>query len=175
MDEADTSADPQRFTQSESNLEVGPGPNATLWHPGEEVRGTYRLSADITHLDSGEHPHGAGLVFGGSNIDSEDQVYTYFLVRCDGDFLIRKREGEVTDEVLPWTPHLAVATEDDQGITHNRLTVEVTGKETRFLVNDKQVHVAPSAELYTDGRYGVRLVHDIHVRFGKLLLEPVGQ
>ena len=82
-------------------VEIKPGPNATLWHRDQKASGTYRLQADVTHLDSGLHPHGAGLAFGGTDVAGEKQAYTYFLVRSDGKFLIKTRAGDETGFTEP--------------------------------------------------------------------------
>ncbi len=115
------------------------------------------------------------MAFGGSKVDSEDQIYTYFLVRGDGHFLIKLRSGTKTAEVVGWSKHDAVSKEDKKGRCQNHLTVEVGGKETRFLVNNVEVHRAPTANLPKDGQYGFRMVHDLHVRFGKPVLEALKQ
>ncbi len=174
-DEPDAGTDagtkPGRFLVVAGGLEVRHGPNATLWHPSHRASGTYRLSADITHLDSGIHAHGAGLTFGGRDVAGEDQAYTYFLVRGDGEFLIKMRNGAQTADVVPWSKHDAVSKENKKGVAQNRLTVEVDEEETRFLVNGTEVHRTKTAGLHTDGQCGFRLVHDLHVRFGKPSIE----
>jgi hypothetical protein len=173
LDEADARSAPQRFREHADSIEVTQGPNATLWHTAQRATGAYRLSTDVTHLDSGLHPHGAGLVLGGSDVERPSQSYTYFLVRGDGHFLIKTRKGDKTADVVPWTQHEAVAVEDEAGVTRNRLAVEVGERETVFAVNGREVHRAPTAELPTEGHYGLRLVHDLHVRFRKPQLETL--
>lgn len=165
--------EPGRFVLEDGRLEATQGRNATLWHPDHRPGGSFRLAATVTHLDSGLHPHGAGLVFGGTDVEGRDQRYTYFLVRNDRRFLIKTRAGSETADVVPWTEHEAAAPEGADFVTHNELAVEVDGAETRFLINGEVVHTADTATLPTAGRCGFRLVHDIHVRFGPLELgEP---
>lgn len=173
--EPEEQAAPNRLLVDGENLEVRPGPNATLWHPTHTGSCSYRLSAQVTHLDSGLHPHGAGLVLGGTDIEGEDQAYTYFLVRSDRHFLIKTRAGKDTHDVVPWTEHAAVGPENQRGVTDNHLAVEVGAEHTRFLINGEEVHRAKTGSLPTDGRAGLRLVHDIHVRFGPLELEELEQ
>jgi hypothetical protein len=173
LDEPTARSAPQRFREHPDAIEVTQGPNATLWSTGQRASGAYRLSTEVTHLDSGLHPHGAGLVFGGSDVERPSQSYTYFLVRGDGHFLIKTRKGEDTVDVVPWTPHDAVAVEDAAGVTRNSLAVEVGGSETVFSVNGREVHRAPTADLPTAGAFGLRLVHDLHVRFDKPRLETL--
>lgn len=162
-----------RFVQHADGVEAKQGPNACLWHPDLRATGEYRLAVDVTHLDSGIHPHGAGLTFGGKDVHGASQSYTYFLVRGDRNFLIKTRGGDNTEDVINWTEHDALAPEDDQGVTKNRLSVEVRGDDVRFSVNGTEVHRGKRKELPTDGQIGLRLVHDLHVKFGELVVEQM--
>ncbi|MEM7200156.1 MAG: hypothetical protein AAF628_07815 [Planctomycetota bacterium] len=173
LDEPEATGDSARVSGDGVTLEVRPGPNATLWHADRRATGTYRLAADVTHLDSGLHPHGAGLAFGGTAVDGDQQAYAYFLVRGDGHFLIKIRNGEDLKEIVLWTEHAAVSKEDTKGVTANHLAVEVGAEQTRFFVNDTEVHTTPTADLPTDGQFGFRLVHDLHVRFGEPTLSTL--
>jgi hypothetical protein len=158
--------------QPDGSMEVAQGPNADAWSQ-LEAKGNYRLSVDVTHLDSGLHPHGAGLLFGGRERGTANEHYGYFLVRGDRCFLVKMRRGAETQILANWTEHTAIAAEDQKGITHNRLTVEVTVAEVRFLVNGTEVQRLPRQGFPSEGAIGYRLVHDLRVRFGKLELEPL--
>ncbi|MCR9245075.1 MAG: hypothetical protein NXI31_08580 [bacterium] len=165
FDNPDYDAEPTRFVQDERGLEAQPGPNACLWHPARTVHGNFRISVDVAHLDSGLHPHGAGLAFGGTEVDGDNQRYTYFLVRGDRHFLIKTRSGDATTDVVSWTEHEALTPEDESGRTKNRLAVEARTDTVVFYVNGKPVHSAKRATIPTAGQHGYRLVHDLHVRF----------
>src|SRR5688572_20125352 len=162
-----------RFLQHAGCVEVMPGPNVNLWHRDHSASGSFRLSLDVTHLDSGMHPHGAGLAFGGSDVHGATQRYTYFLVRGDQHFLIKVRAAEDTPDVVSWTQHAAVAREDEKGVARNRLSVEARAADVRFLVNGTEVHRSKRSELPVDGQYGLRIVHDLHVRFGMPVVERI--
>ncbi len=149
----------------DGGYEVSVGPNVVLWHPDNTAQGSYRLSVEVTHLETLAHPHGAGLVFGGSNLNEPDQKYVYFLVRGDGNFLIKTRLGDETAEVAPWTVHPAITIEDAEGVAKNKLAIEVGDRETRFLVNDTEVFRAANDRVPADGVFGFRLVHNLRVRF----------
>ena len=166
FDDFETEADANRFVEHRDHLEVKHGSNASLWHPRYEASGDYRLSVAVSHRDSGLHPHGAGLTFGGRDVEGEGQRYTYFLVRNDRNFLIKTRTGEESQDVVSWTAHDAVSPEGADGVMTNELAVEVQGDQVRFFVNGTQVHEHARESLFTDGLHGVRLVHDLHVKFG---------
>lgn len=174
FDEKDAATTPGRFVlQPDGSMDVSQGPNADVWSPALTASGNYRLSVDVTHLDSGLHAHGAGLLFGGRDRGTPNEQYGYFLVRGDRCFLLKRRHGENTFDVAPWDEHTAVAAEDEAGVTRNRLTVEAGATDVRFLVNGIEVHRTPRKGFPTDGAIGYRLVHDLRVRFGKLELEPL--
>ena len=170
-DDPDAASPPGRFLADEDGLEARPGPNACLWRADLSAACDFRLSVAVTHLDSGLHPHGAGLTFGGQDVDGANPRYSYFLVRGDRKFLIKTRAGAGSPDLVPWTEHAAAAAEDERGVTHNRLAVEARGDDVRFLLNGTEVHRCRRQDLPVDGRYGYRLVHDIHVKFGQPLLE----
>ena len=166
-DSPSEATDEPRVFDRGDHLEVRPGPNISLWHPDRTASGRFRLSVDITQTDSGLHHHGAGLTFGGSDVHGEDQRYTYFLVRGDGRFLIKMRNGRSTDPVVEWSEHAAVTRQDERGVSRNELAVEALADEVRFLVNGTEVHRSPRGDLPVDGLHGLRTVHDLHVKFGK--------
>ena len=112
--------------------------------------------------------HGAGLMFGGSDLSGAAQAYSYFLVRDDGFFLIKTRRGDSTKEITPWTEHEAVRRGGANGIAKNLLRVDVGTTETRFFINSVEVHRGSNASLHTDGLFGFRMVHDLKVRFADL-------
>ena len=170
-DDPEATSPDQRFVELPDGIEVSYGDNATLWHSEHTARGNFRYSARVTHLDSGLHPHGAGLTVGGTDVLGAAQSYTYFLVRGDGLFLIKTRSGDETSEILPWTDHAALQWEDADGVTTNELAIEAAGDKVRFEINGQVVHEMERAKIMADGLCGLRLVHDIHVRFDRLAIE----
>ena len=171
LDEATAAIAPGRIkTLPDGGVEVQDGPNATLWRQDAVATGAYRLSVRITQRNAGVHAHGAGLVFGGRDVEGEHQTYTYFLVNGDGTFLIKARSAEATSILAPWTAHAAIQREDGELTARNELAIEVDASTTKFFVNGREVHSARTAELQTDGRYGCRLVHDQYVKFENLVV-----
>jgi len=171
-DDSAASANGRFLLHSDGSMEIGQGPNADVWSK-VDATGNYRLTVDVTHLDSGLHPHGAGILFGGRDRGQPTEHYSYFLVRGDRSFLVKMRRGDATEVLANWTEHDALAAEDAQGVTRNRLSVEVTASETRFAVNGVEVHRLPRQGCPADGALGYRLVHDLRVRFGKIEVEQL--
>ena len=170
LDQPSASLEQVRFEEVEGCFEVSVGPNLILWHPADTAEGVYRLAGDVTHLNSHEHPHGAGIFFGGQDLEQSTQRYTYFLIRGDGRYLIKTRNGAETEEIAGWTENSAVVGENRKGVAPNSIAVEVGADETKFLANGKLLRAVPNGELHLAGHYGFRMVHDLDMRFGKLKL-----
>src|SRR6185503_15183014 len=68
------------------------GPAAVLYREADKASGSYHVSASFTQSKA-DYPEGYGLVIGGSNLGAASQKYTYFLVREDGKFIIKRRNG----------------------------------------------------------------------------------
>ena len=170
MDSTEDVNKPSRFTLLPGGgIEAKGGGNATLWRPGEPLTPPYRLSMHVKTTNLGLHPHGAGLTFGGNDVAGDQQTYSYFLVRGDGNFLIKTRDGGGTADICLWTEHDAITKEDQEnGIANNVLAVDVGKDMTRFSINGTKVHEAKTAELHASGKYGARLVHDLVAHFDQI-------
>jgi hypothetical protein len=141
------------------------GPHTVLW-PAEAapLEPPYSVRATLVK-HSGRIHEGYGVVFGGSALEGveEGQRYGYFLVRGDGSFLVKLREGPETPVVLDWTRHPRIHRENGGPPRPNELEVRVGADTTAFLVNGVEVARVPSVELPTAGRAGVRVAHDVVV------------
>ncbi|MFT4843760.1 MAG: hypothetical protein ACI8UD_003768 [Planctomycetota bacterium] len=173
-DSSEDEQQPDRVTQLPGGgIKVAPGGNVTLWRQAAAIAPPFQLSMRVQTTNQVEHPHGAGLVFGGKHIADDQQSYSYFLVRGDGQFLIKTRDGGDTEDICLWTEHAAIRKEDAEHLqASNVLTVVVGPETTQFLVNDVEVHRESNERLHTTGRYGVRLVHDLAVQFDQIILQP---
>jgi hypothetical protein len=146
-------------------VRIATGPHAVLW-PAEAgaLEPPYVVTATLRKL-SGRTHEGYGLVFGGANLQGaeEEQSYSYFLVRGDGAFLIRRREGAEVPIVRAWTPHAAIVADDAEGRARNELSVQVQGAEAVFLVNGEEVDRQPAGALRLSGTPGVRVAHSVQL------------
>jgi len=159
--------DDVRFTDDHGTLEISVGPAIVAYRDEFMASGNYTVSATIQQLSSKGHAHGTGLIVGGNDILGPDQVYTYFLVRGDGFYIIKTRTGDSTAEVMPWTEHESVDA-DELGTTSNDLAIQVTSSDMIFLINGQEVHRAAKADLYHDGVYGIRLNHNLEMKISGL-------
>ena len=140
---------------------------AIFWQPTSMTKGTYRISASFTQAEPSNHPNAYGLLFGGSDLAGPNQRYSYFVIRENGQFLIKKRMGSETPTMVDWTAHDAINVFER---TTNRLTVEVGSSQVRFLVNSMEVATQPRSAVDTDGITGLRVNHFLNVHITNLNL-----
>ena len=140
---------------------------AVYWNPANTVTGNYTLKGTFTQMRLSGHPNYYGLVFGGSDLEGGGQSYLYFMVAQDGTWLIKRRNGNATQEVAGYMPNPAVKQPDASGKSTNALEVRVMADKIEYVVNGSRVHTTPQTGLTakTDGSYGIRVNHllEVHV------------
>ena len=148
-----------------SGFHVTTGPHAIFWRPTDTASGMYAVQATFTQTTPSSHPNAFGVFVGGQDLAGAGQRYTYFLIREDGQFLIKQRMGADTENLTSgWAAHSAVNVLED-GRMSNTISVEVGASNVRFLANGTEVASLPKAGLDVDGVAGVRFSHqlDVHV------------
>jgi hypothetical protein len=147
------------------------GPAAILYNPANTASGEYKLESE-SFLFPGDHAEGFGVFFGGKDLDKETQSYVYFLIRKDGQFIVKVREAAATRTLIPWTGHAAIVPHDGGKETaKNVLAVQVSKENVDFFVNGQQVGSVPRAQVSTDGVVGLRINHRINVHVTTLTVE----
>ena len=158
------------FREMGPGFHVTTGPAAIFWEPGNTGSGTYTVSATFTQTTASSHLNSFGLFFGGQDLSGDGQRYTYFLIREDGQFLIKKRMGANTENLTSgWAAHSAVNALD--GRMTNAISVEVGASNVRFLSNGTEVASLPKAGLDVDGLAGVRFSHQLDVHIADFMVE----
>ena len=156
-----------KFVTAGSGFHATTPQAAVFWNPANTITGNYTLKGTFKLLKPSGHTNYYGLVFGGSDLEGANQNYTYFLVAQDGSWLVKRRNGEATDNVVAKTPSDAVKKPDASGQSTNALEVRVLADKLEFAVNGTVVGSAPKtgAAAKTDGIYGIRSNHllDIEV------------
>jgi opacity protein-like surface antigen len=136
---------------------------AGIYYKNDKPSGTYRVEATFMQMEPAGHPEAYGLFIGGSDLEGPNQKYTYFEVRQDGRFLIKKRAGMQTPTVMNWTENAAVKKTDERGRTTNALAIAVAPGTVRFLVKGTEVASVPASEVDTSGIAGLRINHNLNV------------
>ena len=153
------------FVNMTPGWHITTGPAAIFYHPASTAEGAYRAETLIHLFDPKGRNEAFGMFIGGQNLEGDDVAYDYFLIRNNGQFLIKRRAGSETETLHTWTPHDAIQTygADAESSVPNTLAVEVGGDEAVFFINDAEVARLPAADLHTDGHVGLRINHALNV------------
>ena len=165
-DESSAKLTSVRYLSNEGNWDVTTGPAHIIYAAKDTASGTFTASAGFQQLEAPRHPEAYCLIDGGRNLGSADQSNAYFLVRGNGQYLIKSRQGATTKDVVGWTANPAVPKADSAGKGTYRLSIQSKPDSVRFLVNDKQVAALKAGTVATNGVVGLRNNHNLHVLTG---------
>lgn len=152
-----------KYVKSGDGWEVTTGPAHILWNPANVASGNYTVSATFDQLATPRHPESFGIFIGGSDLAGPNQSYLYFLVRGTGEAFAQTRKGDVLTGRIAWQKSAAVPVADSSGKGRYTLTIKVAGESVHFLVNGKGVAVLPKKDMPTDGIFGLRINHNLHL------------
>jgi hypothetical protein len=143
--------------------DVRTGPAHILYKANVTGHGHYTVRAEIDQVEAPHHPEAYGVFIGGQSLDGAAQKYAYFLVRGDGMYAIKVRDGAEARTIVPFTASPSVPKADASGKASYALRVQVTGDRARLFVNDQAVATIPTANVPTVGIAGLRINHNLHV------------
>jgi hypothetical protein len=157
-----------KFVVMDPGWHITLGPAGLFYRPNDKVEGGFTATALLTQTTAPKHPEAYGLFIGGQSLESDpQQKYTYFLIRGDGKYLIKKRDGaNVMSLTSSWTAHPAIVKQGPTGEATNRLEVTVDKTRLLFRVNGKEVYSADPRLIDAKGIAGLRVNHnlDLHVQ-----------
>lgn len=166
----DGQGDPKniKFVVMEPGYHLTLGPATLLYREKDQVNGPFHTQATFHQMNKLEHAEGYGLIFGGQDLKGAAQSYTYFLVRGDGKFIIKRRDGETLAEYSEgWTVHPAIKKSGPDGKATNLLEIDAKSDPRRiaFKVNGKEVSSADPKLMEMKGIVGLRVNHnlDVHI------------
>ena len=139
------------------------GPAGIYYKPSDKGTGAYETHATFTQMVPADHPEAYGLFIGGADLDGAAQKYTYFIVRQDGKYMIKRRAGKETPTIVDWTDSAAIKKADASGKMSNTLAIEVGKDKVRFLVNGAEVTSVDAAKVDTMGTPGLRVNHNLNL------------
>jgi hypothetical protein len=148
--------------------------HAILWHPDSIARGSYRIEVQTFLFDPGTRREGFGFFFGGSGLEGDAQRYSYFLIRQDGRFTVKRRNGAEAPTVKPWAEHAAIRKWADRGEhpnVGNVLAIDAGPETVVFSVNGTEVDRVPRAQLDVDGIVGLRVSHAVNVHVARITIQ----
>jgi hypothetical protein len=157
-----------KFVTMEPGYHLTLGPATILYRDQDRAKGPFHTLATFHQMKKLKHSEGYGLFFGGENLTGAGQQYVYFLVRDDGKYLIKRRDGANTSDISKgWTPSSAIKKGDAQGRATNLLEIDAKKDPAKvsFKVNGTTVHTADAKSMNTKGIVGLRANHnlDLHV------------
>jgi hypothetical protein len=144
------------------------GPATILYRKSDRAKGPFHTLATFHQMKKLEHAEGYGLFMGGQSLEGKDQKYTYFLVRDDGTYLVKRRDGDKTSEVTKgWTANPAVKKGNAEGRATNLLEIDAKQNPSKvdFKVNGQTVYTADAKTMDVKGIVGLRVNHnlDLHI------------
>jgi hypothetical protein len=158
-----------KFSMQGPDLRFVIGPPAIYWNPAHTAKGDFTVKGTFKDVisDAG-HPHSAGVFIGGTNLDTDEQNYTYCVAYTDGAFMIRQFTGLKVATLSRKAPHAAVKS-GATGAT-NEIGWTVKGGRAECVINgqvvagfDKGQTVGAVTFQPTDGIYGIRVTHNMNL------------
>ena len=176
-DPAATEAGLETFVSMPPGWHITTGPAGVFWDPALQARGEFLAEIEVFLFDPQERREGFGIFVGGSDLEGSAQAYTYFLIRDGGQFLVKRRQGAGSHELIEWTSHDAIRSYTDRGddaSVRNVLAVEAGRERVRFLVNGREVAALPRSGLQVEGTVGLRVNHRLNLHVSRLEVKPLG-
>jgi len=167
-----------QLVEDDDGIRVQTGPAGIAYRIDDAIlTGDIHAQATFLQFDAPVgYREAYGIFVGGIDLEGPDQEYTYLLIRPTGDFLVKRRIGEITETLADWTPHPAIATvEADGDRPVNVLSIDVFNGQTHFLVNGDVVHVAAASRVRPYGIAGVRVNHRLDIRVDGWLLRETSE
>lgn len=163
-----------KFVSMGDGVHATMGPAAIFYRAADKVNGPFHAVASFTQTKAPMHPEAYGLFFGGKALDGAGQQYTYFLVRGDGKFLVKQRNGDDVKALSgAWADNAAVTKADASGKATNKLEIDaLTAGKVRFLVNGTSVYEMDAAPADINGTVGLRINHNLDVHVGGFGVHP---
>jgi hypothetical protein len=159
-----------KFVAMGSGFHATMGPAAIMWRDGDVATGNYHTVATFTQTKAPMHPEAYGLIFGGQHLADSAQAYTYFLVRGDGNFSIRRRAGYANrpTAIMEWTTNAAIHKADSTGAATNELAVAVKDGKVSFTINGTEVYSTTPDKVDAAGIVGYRVNHNLDVHLSAI-------
>ena len=157
--------------EKDGSLTFTTGP-AGIYYKGDKAQNGFDYTATFSQLKPTAMAEAYGLFIAGQDLDKDTQRYTYFLIRQDGKYTIKTRNGSATKAIVDWTD--APSMKEPKGVkTSNTLEIRATANSVQFVVDSKPVHSMTRDQVGPDGAAGVRINHNLNVQVSKLEIKKL--
>jgi hypothetical protein len=158
--------DSVNVTAEKDALTFKTGPAGIYFKTDMKAEKDYDVSASFSQLDPAAQPEEYGIFIGGADLQKDTQKYTYFSIRQDGKYSIRKRSAATDKAVIDW--RRVPSMREPKGVkTSNTLAIRAHGDNVRFFIGDKEVAKLTRAQVGGDGITGLRIDRNLHVQVSK--------
>lgn len=142
----DVSSDPNgtAIEQSGDVIRLRTRAGAIIWRAKDRVAGAFTVRATI-QLPAETAPGGAGLFFGGYDLEGINRNYAACLVRADGSWSITHRNGVELHDFRAWTRADVVSTAMREGRTTNVVEWVVGVERVGCRINGTEMYSFPRA------------------------------
>jgi hypothetical protein len=169
------SSDPAdfRLVEDDDGMRVQTGPAGIAYRPDDTIlSGDLHVQATFEQYDAPlGYREAFGLFLGGIDLEGPELEYTYLLIRTSGDYMVKRRIGEITETIADWAPHPSVRTVEVEGDRPvNTLGIDVFGGQVHFVVNGDVVHVEAASRIRPYGVAGVRVNHRLDIRVDRWVM-----
>lgn len=149
------------LTEMAPGVHIRSGPSALFWSPVKNTgKGTFTATATMyLGPPTTATPVGYGMFFGGKEMGSPNARYTEFLVRNDGNFMVRRHEGAKVVMIHDWSYVAGIGRHGGQydHIIRNIFRVVVEPTMVTLMCNKVVVITLPRREVAPDGEFGMRI------------------
>ena len=168
------SSDPAEFrlVEDDDGFRIRTGPAGIAYRATDTIgSGDMHVQATFEQFDAPPgYREAFGIFLGGIDLDGPELEYTYLLVRTSGDYLVKRRIGEITETLADWTPHPSVQRVEGERPV-NTLGIDVFDGQVHFVVNGDVVFVEELGRVRPYGVAGVRVNHRLDVRVDSWLVQ----
>jgi len=163
------------FVNMTPGWHITTGPAAIFYHPDLMADGNYTLESTFHLFDPDDRREAYGVFMGGQNLESDDIMYDYFLLRNSGEFLIKRRTGSETSLIQDWTVNDSILEfgPETESSVENHFRVDVLKDTVTFSVNGVEVARESRDRVMTDGIAGLRINHALNVHVSDLKVTPL--
>jgi opacity protein-like surface antigen len=167
-----------KFAKNGDNLELKIGPAAIYWNDANVASGNYEVKATFTeNAHRPNHPHSYGVFIGGSDLETDNQSFVYCIVYANGTYSAKYFHGSNVVTIADRVASDAINKADASGRATNEIGWRVKDGKASCVINGKEVQiwnasdlVAPDKLKSLEGKYGVRVSHNLDLTMTPLTL-----